>query len=763
MKKTMKKILVTAMALMMILECGVIAFAASASIELNTKKDKIGKNEVTLNATIKNPNGGKITKIGVEVNDAESGDQIFRHVEEMNKNYSTAKSVPMWFTTGVELPDELEEGTKYTYTMFAYIDGKEYKKKDAFTTKGNKPVVENKKNDDDDVSANVVLNSNKNKIGETSATLYGTVENPKGGKITEVGIVIYNAKNGKVMTDHDETVDKKNQTSKSLPIWFATGKELKDNLAPGTRYNYEMFAIVNGEKFEAEGGFVTREKEKVNAEILLDKSKNKIKDTSATLCATVKNPDGCKISEIGIEVYNANNKKLMSEYSKYINKTDKSLSISFRTGEELKNNLAANTKYNYEIFAIVDGERFENEGSFTTDKKDVNAQPEKTKTVIELNKSKDKISGTYALLNGNVKNPAKEKITHVGISIWDAKTGKQIENHEETVSTGNMTLTNLPIWFSTDNEIKAFLEYSNKYTYEIFAKVNGQKVSVKGEFTTGKAPVLSKPIISKDKIIDCWFPQNSNGGMNSGTWTNISNNSRLEKLMLVNGRSFKSLLTEGCQLVARAHVLRRLGATSQVIDLRKNNGQTIVSVLADPYTVALHNVDCDGSYTYNAQKGEYNLVKNGSVFTPNIFRREDAPLYNYKCSDFKVNGKTVYSKYNSLSGLSEKRKIETLAAALKVHPEGIVIAIPDSKYPHNLVLIEDRGSSFSGMERFICLDSWINNKSEGYKVPLSQSGYMKNMKKTINSITSYSCFFTVSDNTKDTYNKTKENHCCNYN
>ena len=82
-------------------------------------------------------------------------------------------------------------------------------------------------------------------VGETNAVLSGRIDNPNGCTISTVGLYLYTGE-GLPIGQHIETCDPAWANRTTVPMWFDLNKEAMLFLAPGRKYQYALYAYVDG-------------------------------------------------------------------------------------------------------------------------------------------------------------------------------------------------------------------------------------------------------------------------------------------------------------------------------------------------------------------------------------------------------------------------------------------------------------------------------------------------------------------------------------
>ena len=101
----------------------------------------VTKNSARIDFTANNPSKVTINRVGVEIRKKGESSWTITKSEAMNKDYTNAASVPMWWTVGpgsnFEINKSLEEGITYEYRAYVVYNGKNYySSTSTFTTKG---------------------------------------------------------------------------------------------------------------------------------------------------------------------------------------------------------------------------------------------------------------------------------------------------------------------------------------------------------------------------------------------------------------------------------------------------------------------------------------------------------------------------------------------------------------------------------------------------------------------------------------------------
>lgn len=92
-------------------------------------------------------------------------------------------------------------------------------------------------------------------IGETSACVCAYINNP-GGTIGEVGCYLYD-ENGNELDSYSEQCNPDYVHSSRVPMWIDTYEDMGYTLTPGTKYQYVLYAYVDGTQYKSDRGSFT--------------------------------------------------------------------------------------------------------------------------------------------------------------------------------------------------------------------------------------------------------------------------------------------------------------------------------------------------------------------------------------------------------------------------------------------------------------------------------------------------------------------------
>ena len=157
----------------------------------------------------------------------------------------------------------------------------------------------------------------------------------------------------------------------------------------------------------------------------------------------------------------------------------------------------------------------------------------------------------------------------------------------------------------------------------------------------------------------------------------------------------------GCVIASCAMVLRNMNKTTIATKSDFRTGYA-GRLYADPYTVMLGNIGSTG-----------NVVNNGTYYSlPNA---PADPVYAYGSTIGSAFGATYNSQ--TLPGTTSGN-VAAIANALQSHPQGVIVRFAGK---HDIVITQDRGSSYGDTGRFIVCDPAGNAPSKGRNVPFSSS------------------------------------------
>ncbi len=182
---------------------------------------------------------------------------------------------------------------------------------------------------------------------------------------------------------------------------------------------------------------------------------------------------------------------------------------------------------------------------------------------------------------------------------------------------------------------------------------------------------------------------------------NLWNTQYLDKLTFPNYSNKKFITTDdtndydvmksGCALASYAMVLRNVNATMGGKDFR--TGFT-GSLYADPFTAMLSNIGSNGSELKNLSA---NTLSNSE---PDYLWREKL------VSNFKINGKTLYSHRIQVGNMTESKKMECLDAVLNLNGQykAIISFKNKNSCTHFMVVTGYNRNEIDAKNRYIVLD-----------------------------------------------------------
>ncbi len=205
-------------------------------------------------------------------------------------------------------------------------------------------------------------------IRGNSFSIIGSVQSNK--KITKVQATIFTAGGG-IKYTKAVSPNKYNYSWGSPSI---LDNEMKFKELSTGDYSFELRAWdESGAEKAVTSRFKVIEKQNVVANqkptIILNDSKNTLSETAAVRTAVVKNPNGSKVSEGGMILYNEAGTAI-ARCSEALNQYEKQVWLWYATDQQTKTNLniklIPGTTYSYEIYAKVGNDKCTVKGTFTT-------------------------------------------------------------------------------------------------------------------------------------------------------------------------------------------------------------------------------------------------------------------------------------------------------------------------------------------------------------------------------------------------------------
>lgn len=198
-----------------------------------------------------------------------------------------------------------------------------------------------------------ITNVKATDISKTDATFTAVLNNPTGIQPSEVGIYFGESNNNMRPAAKDTYV----YNQATLDFWYNANSDMGIYLEPATTYWYRFYAIINGETVW--GPFKSMQTDgevKLQAsfgdETVTDKT-----ETDGTFCGVLYNPTGIQPSEVGCYIgTNSSNMKLLGRDTYVYNQAE--LDIWYNANDEGMT-LEPGTKYYFQFYAIIGGEKVE--------------------------------------------------------------------------------------------------------------------------------------------------------------------------------------------------------------------------------------------------------------------------------------------------------------------------------------------------------------------------------------------------------------------
>ena len=299
-------------------------------------------------------------------------------------------------------------------------------------------------------------------------------------------------------------------------------------------------------------------------------------------------------------------------------------------------------------------------------------------------------SGTGGLVNYGIQLTCRRNGT-----IYYSKTSTQAGASDDYIFTGK-SLGGYTLQAGDQIFVKVYLANTNITTTAISSNPYYLNVSVQHKFAwysqyTGKAGTYNAQW-NTNKLDNLYFPQSSYNG-----------SCFIKDQTVEHGNA--GIMSRGCFISSTAMVLRNMGKTMNGTDFRTG---FVGPLFADPFTVTLANVNRNGS-EIKYSSGKYNLsnvsVDPVSVNLPNILSKFSA----------------TYRQGINLTGTTAQN-MTTLANLLPSNSsKGIIVLLKKGTNTHYIVIVGDRGSSYTADGRFIVCDPGTISSSKGDNVIFTNS------------------------------------------
>lgn len=488
----LKRLLAIVLTTIMLCTATVFTFDVSAaSTPSFTIKSVTGitPKNATLNATLSNPKGAKVTKVGYKLGTSKTSLTI--------TNCDTGSWKYKTLTVDYKLSDDkvtLKPNTTYYYSFYAIVGGKTYNSSvNSFKTK----------------KAPAFTINNESGISISDATISAKITNPNKTKITKVGFQIGTAKD-KLNTKKCDIVsmyDKEVTASYKMSKYKVTLKE-------DTTYYYRFYIVTGGETFYSS---VDSFKTTAKVPTLAKPTATSITHNNAKIGVKVTNTYKLKITKAGYEIGTSKD-NLSIKKSKNINSSSTSQNISFiLSNYSVK--LKPKTTYYYRTYVVANGKTYYSSvQSFKT-------LPE---TPTFTYKSVSKLTYNNATLRFTLNNPAEYKVTKAGYELGTSKS-KLSTKKSKKISNDKSATQNISFGLGNYN-VK--LKENTKYYYRVYVVANGKTYygEVKSFTTPAKVkyPAIKSLEISrivqpaKDPEGSCYLSSIATVyGYKQGTYSNV--------------------------------------------------------------------------------------------------------------------------------------------------------------------------------------------------------------------------------------------------
>ena len=233
------------MSLIMLFSCfPVQVFAAGASITSERAVD-ISKTNATFKAVLNNPTGIRPAEVGIYFGETQGS---MRPAAKDTYVYNQA-SLDFWYNANADMGITLKPATTYWYRFYAIINGQTVWGSFKSMQTAGQAVQQAQPQSKPQASFG---NEKVNDKTETNGTFYGVLYNPTGIQPSEVGCYIGKSADNMKLLGKDTYVYNRS----SLEVWYNANAE-GVRLEPGTKYYYQFYAIIGGQKVMGDRKSVT--------------------------------------------------------------------------------------------------------------------------------------------------------------------------------------------------------------------------------------------------------------------------------------------------------------------------------------------------------------------------------------------------------------------------------------------------------------------------------------------------------------------------
>lgn len=207
-----------------------------------------------------------------------------------------------------------------------------------------------------------ITNVKATDVSETDATFKAVLNNPTGIQPSEVGIYFGKSKSGMNRAACDTYV----YNMAELDFWYGANSDMGIILESATTYWYRFYAIINGETVWSDTKSVQTDGEVKQPASFGDEKVTDKTETDGTFCGVLYNPTGIQPSEVGCYIgTSSSNMKLLGRDTYVYNQPE--LDIWYNANDEGMR-LEPGTKYYYQFYAIIGGEKVEGKKKSVTTK-----------------------------------------------------------------------------------------------------------------------------------------------------------------------------------------------------------------------------------------------------------------------------------------------------------------------------------------------------------------------------------------------------------
>ncbi len=232
-------------------------------------------------------------------------------------------------------------------------------------------------------------------IGTTNAVVCANINNPNGGTISTIGCHLYNGEDEYIYC-HSEQVNSAYKNAVTVPMWTNFNEDVNYYLQPGTKYQYRLYAYIDGVEYRSElASFTTGG---TPPSVVLDTNSvyYKVNETNAVLCADINNPYIGSIGIMGCHLYDRSGNYIFHYYKSCApgDSLKQKLPLTINLQAEAGYTLEPGTTYQYRLYAYINDMKYTSGlASFTTD---LVSPPLNASVTGDVNNDK-KINATDAL------------------------------------------------------------------------------------------------------------------------------------------------------------------------------------------------------------------------------------------------------------------------------------------------------------------------------------------------------------------------------